>query len=109
MKKEEIEYLNELNKQGLTSLTFQPYGHRFVVHKNTQNKISHDIVGKGKKLSEFLDHLKEEPGRVHLYAENFYANKLVFLPDQFQDLANIERDEMEQYSEKAEFPENSNL
>lgn len=107
MKKEEIEYLKELNKQGLTILTFQPYGHRFVVHKNTQNKISNDIIGKGKKVSEFLDHNKEEPGKVHLYADNFHINKQIFTPDQFQELANEERQQMEKYSKKTEFPENS--
>lgn len=107
MKKEEIEYLKELNKQGLTMLTFQPYGHRFVVHKYTQNKISHDIVGKGKKISEFLDHDKDEPGKVHLYADNFHVNKELFTPDLFQELADEERKQMEQYSKKVEFPENS--
>ncbi len=106
MKKEEIEYLRELKKRDLTILTFQPYGHRFVVHKNTQNKISHDIVGKGKKLTEFLDHIQDEPGNVHLYVDNFHANKQIFIPEEFRKLADTEREEMDQYAEKAEFPEN---
>jgi len=105
MKKEDIEYLEELNKQDLTILTFQPYGHRYVVHKNTQKKISHDFIGKGKRLSEFLDHVEEEPGLVHLYAENFNSNKHFCLPGQFQKLADVEREEMNQYLEKTEFPE----
>ena len=53
-------------------------GYTFVVHRNIQNKISHDLIGEGKELSEFLDRSDKEPGRCHLYKMNLHVTKDLF-------------------------------
>ncbi len=51
MDREELQELMELKKKGLTKLKLVGTGATFIVHKNVQNKISHDIVGEEKSYS----------------------------------------------------------
>ena len=105
MDSEELRELRELNKKGLTKLSLIGKNNKFVVHKNTQNKISHDLIGKGKLLSEFLDRSPDAPGVIHLYASNLDANKKHILPEVLEQLVIEEDKEMEIYATKAEYPE----
>ncbi|QIL89089.1 response regulator [Microbulbifer sp. SH-1] len=63
MNPKELQELRELKNQNLTKLKLVGLDHSFIVHKNIQNKISHDLVGEGKEISEFIDRSPSEPGR----------------------------------------------
>lgn len=104
---EELRELRELDKKGLTKFSLIDTGYKFVVHKNIQNKISHDFIAKGKKLSEFLDRSTDDPGIIHLYESNLHANKRHILPELLEQLVQKEDKEMNEYTTKAEYPENS--
>jgi hypothetical protein len=75
MNSDELSELRELNKKGLTKFSLVDTNHKFIVHKNIQNKISYDLIAKKKQLSEFWDRSPDDPGIVHLYAANLRANK----------------------------------
>lgn len=85
MNPDELKELLDLKKKGLTKLKIVGVGETFVVHRNIQNKISYDLVGEGKELSEFIDRSAEEPGRCHLYKMNLHVTKDLFTPDELQD------------------------
>ena len=55
MDQKELQELIELKKKGLTKLKLVGLNHTFVVHKNIQNKISNDLIGEDRELSEFID------------------------------------------------------
>ena len=82
MNQDELRELRELKKKGLTKLKLVGTGHTFVVHRNIQNKISHDLISDGKELSEFIDQSKKDPGRCHLYKKNLHVTKDLFIPDE---------------------------
>ncbi|XP_060085440.1 xanthine dehydrogenase-like [Ylistrum balloti] len=82
MNAEELNELRNLKQQGLTKLKLVGTDHAFIVHKNIQNKISHDLIGEGKELSEFIDRSPQEPGRCHLYKTNLHVTKDLFLPEE---------------------------
>lgn len=105
MNSEELKELRELDKKGLAKLSLIGKDYKFIVHKNTQNKISHDLIGKGKLLSEFLDRSPDAPGIIHLYASNLDANKRHILPEVLEQLLIEENKEMEEYTTKVEYPE----
>lgn len=85
MNSEELRELRELKKQGLTKLKLVGLGHAFVVHQNIQNKISYDLIGQSKELSEFIDRSPSEPGLCHLYKANLHVTKNVFLPEELEE------------------------
>ena len=85
MNKEELQELIQLKKKGLTKLKLVGTDHTFVVHKNIQNKISYDLIGEGKELSEFIDRSENEPGRCHLYKMNLFVTKDFFTFDELED------------------------
>ena len=60
-------------------------GHSFIVHKNIQNKISHDLIGEEKEISEFVDQSSAEPGRCYLYKVNLHVTKDLFLPGKLEE------------------------
>lgn len=84
MNSEELQELRDLKKKGLTKLKLVGLGHAFVVHRNIQNKISHDLIGENKELSEFIDRSPSEPGRCHLYKANLQVTKDLFLPEELE-------------------------
>ncbi len=75
----------QLKKKGLTKLKLVGTDHTFIVHKNIQNKISYDLVGEGKELSEFIDRSEKEPGRCHLYKVNLHVTKDMFTLDELEE------------------------
>lgn len=85
MNADELEALRELKKKGLTKLKLLGLERCFVVHKNIQNKITHDLIGAGKEVSEFIDRSPDEPGRCHLYKANLYVTKDLFLPEELEE------------------------
>ncbi|GAH43909.1 unnamed protein product [marine sediment metagenome] len=85
MNKEELIELRELKKRGLTKLKLVGTGYAFIVHKNIQYKISHDLIGEGKELSEFIDRSENEPGRCHLYKTNLHVTKDLFIPEELNE------------------------
>ena len=85
MNQEELKELIARKKKGLTKLKLVGTQHTFVVHKNIQNKISYDLVGDGKELSEFIDRSEKEPGRCHLYKANLHVTKDLFIPDELEE------------------------
>lgn len=97
MNREELQELIELKKKGLTKLKLVGLGATFVVHRNIQNKISHDIVGEGKELSEFIDRSEHEPGRCHLYKTNLHVTKDIFTPDELEEAIKIEDETVGKY------------
>ncbi|MGR3317079.1 MAG: response regulator [Candidatus Anammoxibacter sp.] len=90
MDAEELNELRELKKKGLTKLKLVGTKHTFIVHKNIQNKISHDLIGEGKEISEFIDRSPEEPGRCHLYKTNLHVTKDLFIPDELKEASEKE-------------------
>jgi CheY-like chemotaxis protein len=82
---DELQELRALKSKGLTKLKLVGLDHVFVVHKNIQNKISHDLIGECKELSEFIDRSPSEPGRCHLYKTNLHVTKDLFLPEELED------------------------
>lgn len=85
MNQVELNELKELKKKGLTKLKLIGTDHTFIVHKNIQNKISHDLIGEGKELTEFIDRSENEPGKCHLYKVNLHVTKDMFLPDELDE------------------------
>lgn len=85
MNAEELKTLRELKKKGLTKLKLLGLERTFVVHKNIQNKITHDLIGAGKEVSEFIDRSPDEPGRCHLYKANLHITKDLFLPEELEE------------------------
>ncbi len=71
----------------------------FIVHKNIQNKISHDLIGAGKEVSEFIDRSPDEPGRCHLYKANLYVTKDLFIPEELEEAIRKEDDLAAKYSQ----------
>ncbi|MDH3976808.1 MAG: response regulator [Deltaproteobacteria bacterium] len=101
----ELKELRELDKKGLAKFSLIDADHKFIAHKNLQNKVSHDFIAKGKLLSEFLDRSEDDPGIIHLYSSNLHANKKHILPETFQELALLEDEEFRNYTTKSEYPE----
>lgn len=97
MNREQLQELIELKKKGLTVLKLVGTGATFVVHRNIQNKISNDIVGAGKELSEFIDRSENEPGRCHLYKANLHVTKDIFTPDELEKAIKIENEMAEKF------------
>ncbi len=85
MDQKELQELVELKKKGLTKLKLVGLNQTFVVHKNIQNKISHDLIGEDKELTEFVDRSENEPGRCHLYKANLHVTKDLFIPDELKE------------------------
>lgn len=85
MNSDELQELRSLKKKGLTKLKLVGLEHDFIVHKNIQNKISHDLIGECKELSEFIDRSPSEPGRCHLYKVNLHVTKDLFLPEELEE------------------------
>lgn len=102
---EELKELRDLDKKGLAKFSLVDAGHKFIVHKNLQNKISHDFIAKRKQLSEFLDRSVDDPGIIHIYASTLRSSKRHILPEVLEQLAKKEDEEMERYTTKAEYPE----
>lgn len=90
MNSDELKELRELKKKGLTKLKLLGPGHAFVVHKNVQNKIFHDLIKEGKDLSEFIDRSSSGTGRNHLYKTKLHNTKDPFLPKRLEK-GNLER------------------
>jgi len=105
----ELKELRELDEKGLAKFSLIDRGYKFIVHKNLQNKLSHDFVAKGKLLSEFLDRSVEDPGIIHLYVLNLHANKRHILPETFEELTKHENAELEGYTVRADYPEKKDI
>ena len=105
MNADELKELRELKKKGLTKLKLLGLERTFVVHKNIQNKISHDLIAAGKEISEFIDRSPDEPGRCHLYKANLYVTKDLFLPEELEEAIRLEDEaaaKFEHIAEKSE-------
>lgn len=90
MNPEELQELRELKKNGLTKLKLVGLDTTFIVHKNIQNKISHDFVAERKEIAEFIDRSPDEPGRCHLYKANLYVTKDILLPEELAEAIRFE-------------------
>ena len=88
-------------KQGLTKLKVVRLPGSFVVHKNIQNKISHDLIAEGKEISEFIDRSPNEPARCHLYRANPLITRDLLLPEELAEAARLEDDAAAKYSDMA--------
>ncbi|MDH3975568.1 MAG: response regulator [Deltaproteobacteria bacterium] len=85
MNQAELKELRELKNKGLTKLKLVGTDYTFVVHKNIQNKISHDLIAEGKELTEFIDRSENEPGKCHLYKVNLHVTKDLFIPEELEE------------------------
>jgi len=85
MNPDDLKELRALKQKGLTKLKLMGTEHTFVVHRNIQNKISYDLIGEGKEMSEFIDRSEQEPGRCHLYKVNLHVTKDLFIPEELED------------------------
>ncbi len=104
MNADELKELRELKKQGMTKLKLLGLDQPFIVHKNIQNKISHDLIAEGKELSEFIDRSSDEPGRCHLYKANLHITKDLFLPEELEEAIRQENEIAMRFGEAAEKP-----
>lgn len=98
----ELEELRKLKSKGLTKLKLLGTDYSFVVHKNIQNKISDDLVGEGKELSEFIDRSEDEPGRRHLYKANLHVTKDLFIPEELEEAIERENKIAEKFDKAAD-------
>jgi len=87
---EHLKELRELDKKGLTKLILRDIRHEFVVHKNVQNKIANDLIGKGLELTEFIDRSEDRPGVCHLYKSNLCVTMRYVLPEEYKKLVTEE-------------------
>lgn len=74
----ELKELIDFKKKGLTKLKLPGNDSTFLVHKNIQNKISHDFIDDGKEISEFIDRTPNEEGICHLYKADLMVKKVLF-------------------------------
>lgn len=102
MNSNELAELRALKKQGLTKLKLLGLERSFIVHKNIQNKISYDLIGAGKEISEFIDRSPDEPGRCHLYKANLYITKDLLLPEELEAAIKLEDEQASRFTEKCE-------
>ena len=105
MNSDELAELRALKKQGLTKLKLLGLERSFIVHKNIQNKISYDLIGAGKEISEFIDRSPDEPGRCHLYKANLYITKDLLLPEELEAAMKLEDEQASRFTEKYEVRE----
>ncbi len=87
MDAEHARELKELHTKGLTKLCIHGSGGEFtfVVDERVQNKISYDLIGKKREISEFLDRSEDKPGLCHLYKGNFMVNTKYLLSDELEE------------------------
>lgn len=98
MNSEDLKELRSLKQKGLTKLKLVGLDHDFVVHKNIQNKVSYDLIGEGKEISEFIDRSEQEPGRCHLYKVNLHVTKDLFTPEELEQAINEEDEIVTRFS-----------
>ncbi len=85
MNSDDLNELRALKQKGLTKLKLVGTDQTFIVHRNIQNKISSDLIGEGKEISEFIDRSIQEPGRCHLYKVNLHVTKDLFIPEELEE------------------------
>jgi len=106
MSSDELEELRKLEKKGLAKFSLIGTEYKFLVHKNIQNKLSHDFIAKKKLLSEFIDRSPDSPGIIHVYASNLHANKKFISTELLNQLIPAEDKKMEEFIQKVEYEEN---
>ncbi|MCK5242211.1 response regulator [bacterium] len=97
MNPEHLKELRELDKKGLSILYMRDKGTKFIVHKNVQNKISHEFLKEGNEIVGFIDHSEDEPGLCHLYKYNLNTSVKCLLPEVLKEKITQENEEMEKY------------
>jgi len=100
MSSDELEELRKLEKQGLAKFSLIGTEYKFLVHKNIQNKLSHDFIAEKKLLSEFIDRSPDSPGIIHVYASNLHANKKFISTELLNQLIPEEDKKLEQFTDK---------
>jgi hypothetical protein len=100
MSSDELEELRKLEKQGLAKFSLIGTEYKFLVHKNIQNKLSHDFIAEKKLLSEFIDRSPDSPGIIHVYASNLHANKKFISIELLNQLIPEEDKKMEKFTDK---------
>lgn len=85
MDSDDLKELIALKQKGLTKLKLVGTDQTFIVHRNIQNKISYDLIGEEKEMSEFIDRSEQEPGRCHLYKVNLHVTKDLFIPEELEE------------------------
>jgi len=106
MSSDELKELRELEKKGLAKFSLIGTEHKFLVHQNIQNKLSHDFIAEKKLLSEFIDRSPDSPGIIHVYASNLHANKKFISTELLNQLVPEEDKVMKNFTEKVEYEEN---
>ncbi len=106
MSSDELEELRKLEKKGLAKFSLIGTEHKFLVHKNIQNKLSHDFIAEKKLLSEFIDRSPDSPGIIHVYASNLHANKKFISTELLNQLMPEEDKKMEKFTNKVEREKN---
>jgi len=106
MSSDELKELRELEKEGLAKFSLIGTEYKFLVHRNIQNKLSHDFIAKKKLLSEFIDRSPDSPGIIHVYASNLHANKKFISTELLNRLIPEEDKKMEKFTSKVEYEEN---
>lgn len=97
MNQEEAKELRELDKKGLSKVTFSCFMNpvTVVVHKNVPQKISRDFIGKDIELTSFLDRSEERPAECYLYRKNYMLNARHLPPEKYNELLAAEDKELE--------------
>ncbi len=88
--------LRELDRKGLTKLHLRTG--QFIVHKNTQKKISCDLTVRNKELITFLDRTEGKPGLCHLRREDIALTMRYLLPEEYGALVKEEDEMLKDYS-----------
>ena len=105
MSSEELKEIRELEKKGLAKFSLIGTEYKFLVHKNIQNKLSHDFIAKKKMLCEFIDRSPDSPGIIHVYASNLHANKRFISTELLNQLVPEEDKVMKSFIDKVEYEE----
>ncbi len=76
----------------------QEKAQRFLTHPNTQNHMSHKLIGEDKELYEFLDFAPGRQTIVHLYKHNLLATRRFVNPEEFEKRKIAAFEELKRYT-----------
>ena len=101
MDQQHAKEIRQLKEKGLVKVKFCASGEELILHMNTTNKISHDFNRKGQLMSVFLSHDPEKPTKCELYKQQCHITQTYLDDSDYERETMKEREEMEQYTERA--------
>jgi len=101
MDQQHAKEIRSLKEKDLVKVKFCSSGEELILHKNATNKISHDFNRKGQLMSVFLNRDPDKPTRCELYRQYCHVTQTYLDENDYEFEEAKEREEMEQYTERA--------